>query len=72
MVPERYQPPSVNPSADRAAEMAWGALVENKLRISLASEEAGRARFAFVLFVAMRVCMHFIAMERGQATLLPG
>lgn len=51
--------------------MAWGAAAENKPQISLAGEEARHARFAFALLVAMRVCMHFVAMERGETTLLP-
>lgn len=42
----------------------------NKPQIHLAGEEAGHARFAFALFVAMHVRMHFIATGRGQATLL--
>lgn len=39
-------------------------------REQTAGEKAGRARFAFALFVAMCVCIHFIATERGQDTLL--
>lgn len=69
--PNGISQPPVNPSADRAAGMAWGAAAESEPQICFAGEEAGHARFAFARFAAMPVCAHFIATERGQALLLP-
>lgn len=68
MVPERHRPPPVKPSADPAAGTAWGAVAEDEPQISPAGEKAGHA---IVLFVVTPACVHFIAMERGQAPLLP-
>lgn len=44
--------------------------LESSGREQTAGEKAGCARFAFVLFVALCACIHFIAMERGRDTLL--